>query len=139
MIQKVQQPFIAYLLVGAIFIIDTFFAYTTIEWILYLIPIIGIASFLSNRHFFIITGLCVFLTAIDHFISPLPDLTIDQIDLNNREIGITVLIVAGFLHRLRINLSLQSESKYEFRTPDLIMEIQGLKKIARKLTLTLAP
>jgi hypothetical protein len=26
-----------------------------------------------------------------------------------------------------------------FRTPDLIMEIQGLKKIARKLTLTLAP
>jgi hypothetical protein len=25
------------------------------------------------------------------------------------------------------------------RTPDLIMEIQGLKKIARKLTLTLAP
>jgi hypothetical protein len=27
----------------------------------------------------------------------------------------------------------------EFRTPDLIMEIQGLKKIARKLTLTLAP
>jgi hypothetical protein len=27
----------------------------------------------------------------------------------------------------------------KLRTPDLIMEIQGLKKIARKLTLTLAP
>jgi hypothetical protein len=35
-----------------------------------------------------------------------------------------------------------SDYQYKFtnvRTPDLIMEIQGLKKIARKLTLTLAP
>jgi PAS domain S-box-containing protein len=115
MIQKVQQPFIAYLLVAAIFIVDTLFAYTTVDWILYLIPIIGIASFLSNKHFFIITGLCVFLTAIDHYISPYPDLTFDQIDLNNREIGIAVLLIAGFLHRLRINLSLQSESKDELQ------------------------
>ena len=115
MIQKIQQPIVAYILVAAIFLMDTFFAYTSIEWILYLIPIMGIASFLGNRHFYIITGLCIFLTAIDHFISPLPDLTFDQIDLNNREIGIVVLVVASVLHRFRINLALQSESKDELQ------------------------
>jgi hypothetical protein len=37
------------------------------------------------------------------------------------------------------NYSIRYCQVYKFRTPDLIMEIQGLKKIARKLTLTLAP
>lgn len=115
MVQRLQQPLIAYFLVVAIFIFDIFYDFETVDWVLYLIPIIGIASFLNRRHFYAVIGLSTAFIAIDHFLSPFPGIASSQIDINNRIIGISALLIAGFLHRSRINLALQFESKEELQ------------------------